>query len=113
MEYKIYLRTHRKAWALSQQQIADLVGIRARSVISSYERGVNSPSFRTALAYQFVFGVPLTKMFPDLAGEIEEDVMRRALQIDEAHRNRTDATAVRAREFLQQLLGRASCRPRV
>ena len=104
MQHTNTLRRHRKQWALTQQQVAELIGLRARSVVSSYELGHGTPNLRSALALELVYGIPLTALFPTLSCEIEDDVMRRALKLDEAHRGRNDGAAVRIRELLQRLL---------
>ena len=107
MQHTNTLRRHRKQWALTQQQVAELIGLRARSVVSSYELGHGTPNLRSALAFQLVFGVPLTALYPNLSEDIEDAVMRKALTLDEVHRGRNDGTAVRVRELLQRLLSQA------
>jgi transcriptional regulator with XRE-family HTH domain len=108
MPHTNYLRFHRKQWALSQGQLAQLVGLKARSVVSSYEFGKSTPDLRFALALQFVFGVPLEALYPTLSEEIEDEVIRNAAALDEACRGRNDATAARVGEFLRHMLSRAS-----
>ena len=107
MQHTNTLRRHRKQWALTQQQVAELIGLRARSVISSYELGHGTPNLRSALAFEMVFGVPMAALYPNLLEDIEEAVMRQALTLDEAHRERNDGTAVRIRELLHRLLSQA------
>ena len=107
MPHRNTLKFHRKKWALSQADIAHLVGIKARSVISVYEAGAKLPQLRAILAYQFVFGASLEMLFPNLAKEVEEQVMRRAAALDAKVRHRTDATAIAVRQLLQDLISRA------
>lgn len=106
-----YLRLHRKKWALSQSQTAHLIGVRARSTISDYEYAHRLPSLSPAVAFQFVFGESLRSLFPAAVAEIEEDVIRRAVAIEEAYRDRTDAAAETFRELLGEMLGRADSHP--
>lgn len=107
MPHTNHLRFHRKQWALSQGQLAHLVGLRARSVISSYELGRADPGLRFALAYQFIFGVRLEALFPGVSKEIQDEIMRRAVSLDEACRDKNDPTSARVLELLQEMSVRA------
>jgi DNA-binding XRE family transcriptional regulator len=107
MPHTNYLRFHRKQWALSQREVAHLVGHRARSVVSAYELGRIAPWARYAVAYQFVFGVRLETLFPGMTREVEEEVVRRAAELDRASRGREDAGARRKLELLGEIVSRA------
>lgn len=101
------LRFHRKQWGLSQADVARLQGFRSRSVISAHEfRGV-LPNVRVMLAYQFIFGVTLDDLFPDITREVHDQVMRQAAELGRRVRSRTDHTGRRLQEFLDSLLTRA------
>lgn len=101
------LRFHRKQWGLSQAQVAHLQGFRSRSVISGHEfRGV-LPNVRAILAYQFIFGVTLDDLFPDITKDVHDHVMRQAAELDRKVRDRTDDTGRRIQQFLDGLLTRA------
>ena len=106
MPHRNTLRVHRKQWALSQTDLAHLLGLRARSVVSDYELGAEMPNVRVALAYQLVFGVSLKVLFPDLADEVEDDIIRRAAQLDAKLRHRTDADAAQAAKLLREMISR-------
>ncbi len=66
-----HLRRYRKRGALTQEEIAFLLGTRCGTKVSRYERSARPPSLRTALAYQAIFGVPVDELF---AGEFQEAV---------------------------------------
>lgn len=106
--HKNDLRRHRLQWALSQQQVADLVGLRARSVISSYELGDHAPNLRGILALQFVFGVSIATLYPKLADAVEDEVMRQAAILEADQRGRTDRVAQKTQQLLREMLARAS-----
>ncbi len=66
-----HLRRYRKRGALTQEEIAFLLGARCGTKVSRYERSARPPSLQTALAYQAIFDVPVHDLFP---GEFQEAV---------------------------------------
>ena len=107
MPHTNHLRLHRRHWALSQTQVADLLGLKARSLVSRYENGRGAPHLRSVLAYQFIFGVPADQLFPHLHRSVSDEVMRRAAALDETCRGRTDLASRRRAELLQAMSSRA------
>lgn len=103
-----YLRTWRKRWALSQKQLALLLGFQTCTHLSKYEHDQRLPSLRSALACEIIFGVPVSTLFEGLHAEVEEEVMRRAYALYERVELRTDAAGVRKRELLKAMLARAT-----
>jgi DNA-binding XRE family transcriptional regulator len=101
------IRFHRKHWALSQADLARLLGFRSRSVISGHEFGGVLPNVRAMLAYQLIFGVTLDDLFPDITKEVHDHVMRQAAELDRRVRSRTDDAGRRIQQFLDGLLTRA------
>lgn len=78
-----YLRRYRKRGALTQEEIAFLLGARCGTKVSRYERSARPPSLRTALAYQAIFGVPVHELFPGEFQEVVTAVQGRAAQLSE------------------------------
>lgn len=111
MPHTNHLRLHRRKWALSQEHVAQLLGLKARSVISRYERGLGLPPFRCAFGLQLLFGVPIQDLFPELTQSICDDVMRQAIRLDEAVRDKEDPTSLRQLAFLRDLVDRAAGDP--
>ncbi|MFN3858777.1 MAG: hypothetical protein ACK4RV_13615 [Caulobacter sp.] len=107
MKHRNTLRVHRKKWALSQGDIAHLLGFRSRSVVSVYEAGWLIPNIRIMVAYQFIFGAPLDTLFPGLQRDVEEEVVRRAVALDRKYRSRVDGVGDRVSELLSRLAARA------
>lgn len=55
-----------------------------------------------------MFGRPVEALFPDLIEDIQDEVMRRAAELEEVCRERDDDTSRRILELLQQMISRAS-----
>ena len=73
-----YLRRYRLRAALTQKEMAHLLGCQSPATVCQYEARKREPDLRTAFAYQVVFGVPLEELFPGIFGQVEEDVISRA-----------------------------------
>ena len=73
-----YLRAERKRLALSQKDIAVLLGAESGAKACRYERFVREPSLRTALAYAAIFHKPVTELFAGLYQTMETEVAGRA-----------------------------------
>jgi len=75
---KNYLRTHRRRYALSQEDLAFLLGIKSRTTISHYEMFQRVPDLKTALTLQAVFGTPVVELFAGIYEQIEKETAKRA-----------------------------------
>lgn len=106
MSHRNYLSLHRKRWALSQRELALLLGQASRSVVSRLELGQGRPSLPFAIRCEAVFGIRVGELFPDLFEEHHEAVMRQAAHLDLQVRGRTDADAARKRALLLDIVGR-------
>ena len=73
-----YLRTHRKRLALSQDELAWLLGCRHGSKVSRYERFARMPSLNTVFAYEIIFGVPARDLFAGIFEAVEHATLKRA-----------------------------------
>jgi len=73
-----YLLSYRKRSALSQGEVAFLLGIRSSSKISHYERFKREPGLQTALAYEAIYQKPVSELFPGLFEKIQREVKARA-----------------------------------
>lgn len=70
----------RKRAGYLQKWVAAMLGQRAPSMVSEYERGSKLPSFETAIKLELVYQTPLAELFPDLYSEL-------AREVEEAKRN--------------------------
>jgi transcriptional regulator with XRE-family HTH domain len=75
-----YLRTLRRQWGLTQEEVASLLPKGDRNRVSDVERGLALPNAEEILAYAVVFGLCGKSMFPRYYDQVEETVMRRAYE---------------------------------
>lgn len=75
--FKNYLFRLRRIRRLTQKQLAVLLGLRSREVITKYERGQRLPSLRTAMLMEIVLGARLSEIYVDLYRELGLEVVVR------------------------------------
>ena len=105
------MQTHRLRWALSQHELARLIGKNSHSTISRYEQQGKVPPLRTLLAYEVVFGQGLREMLPALYHEIEDAVLGRGAELWKELEGRDDHGAQRKRDLLLAMVARATGEP--
>ena len=64
--------------ALSQDEVAFLLGAQSGTKVCRYERFVREPSLETALAYEAIFKTPVSELFGGLYQKVEREVEERA-----------------------------------
>ena len=99
-----YLKANRKRLALSQDEVAFLLGAQTGTKVCRYERFVREPSLETALAYEAIFKTSASELFGGLYQKVEREVAERAKML--AARNghgRAGAQTVRKRQSLVEL----------
>lgn len=106
MPHQTYVRRHRKRWALTQEELAELIG-RTQAQLSRYESGESTPDFETALSFQVIFGHSPRALFPGLHNAVEEVVMRRAARLDRALVGKRDQASQTKRTLLTGMGHRA------
>ena len=101
-----YLLSHRTRSALSQGEVAFLLGVQSGARVCHYERFTKEPGLQTALAYEAIFWRPISELFPGLFEEIQHEVRARAklLEQKDLHSNSSDLTT-RKRQFLAGIVG--------
>jgi|SRR3954464_9376529 len=72
------LRAHRKRAALSQDEIAFLLGVQNGSKVSRYEQLLREPKLKTALAFEAIFDCAVSSLFPALFSKVKAAVQERA-----------------------------------
>src|SRR5947209_3210741 len=95
-----YLRLNRKRLVLSQGEVAFLLGRESSAEVSRYENFERIPSLETALAYEVIFGRPLSEIFGGLYQKAEQEVAKRAEVLAARTNGKRD---VAKREMLGQL----------
>ena len=78
-----YVRRYRLRAALTQKEMAHLLGCKSPATVCQYEARKREPDLRTALAYQMAFGVPMETLFPGIHREVEQNVLNRAYRLSE------------------------------
>jgi len=73
-----YLRASRKRLALSQDEVAFLMGGRGGAKISRYEAFARKPSLETAIAFEVIYGKPVSELFAGLRQKVTQGVQDRA-----------------------------------
>ena len=101
------LRIHRKRWALSQQELAGLLGL-SRTAITRLENESESTRLVTAFGLMVVFGIKTEVMQRKLYTQVEDAVMRNAAALDEKLRGKSDLKSLRKIELLDDMVRRAT-----
>ena len=103
-----YLRTLRREWELTQDDVAALLPKAGRDRVSRVEREIAPPNAQEIVAYSLIFGLPPAEIFPRQVGEVPDAVMRGAYRLYQKVEHRTTPPARRKRELAEQILVRAT-----
>lgn len=98
-----YLRAHRKRLALSQDEVAFLLGAQSGAKVCRYERFVREPSLETALAYQAIFKRSVSELFGGLYQKVEGEVTERAKVLAGRKDSKANRQMARKREAIAEL----------
>lgn len=77
-----YILTHRKRAGLSQSELGLLIGYGGEGSVSRHERSKLLPPLATAISYEVIFGVPVSKLFPGLRLTVEQAVHERVSALE-------------------------------
>lgn len=103
-----YLLSNRKRSALSQEDVAFLLGTRSGAKVSRHERFVREPSLKTALAYEAIYRRSASELFSGLYGQVEREVAARAKAlVSKTGRLEPPRPSAQRRQTLAALAGRA------
>jgi hypothetical protein len=106
--YPSYLRTHRDRWALSQPELAALLGSVSPSLVSKCELFARTPNVETIIGSEFIFGEPARRLFPALYASVELKVTLQAALMAEALAGNKSKKALLKRELLEAIARRAA-----
>jgi transcriptional regulator with XRE-family HTH domain len=98
------LRKLRRAWGLSQSELADLLGFEGSTYVSRLEQGKRTPRLETALTCSTLFGVPPGDLFPQVVCETGHTLRERIARLQEDRPQPSTATARRKAELLERVL---------
>ncbi len=101
-----YVRTFRQRFALSEGELALLIGQRSASAVSHFESGDRVPNLEGALALQILFGQAPREMFPEFDEFVEDALMRRAAELLTQLEGKTDQRSEAKRRLLEGIPGR-------
>ena len=107
MIYNAYLRGLRRKWALSQQDLAQLLDV-TQSRISRYEQEEETPTLAVVYGLQVIFDHSPRSLFERQYLAVQDAVMRRAADLDRTLRNKTDYASGRKRQLLAGMVARAT-----
>lgn len=100
-----YLRANRKRLALSQDEVAFLLGTQSGANVCRNERFVREPSLETALAYEVIYKRSMSELFPGVYQKVEREVVERAqILIERKNDTKPNQQTARKREALAGLL---------
>lgn len=102
-----YLRTLRREWGLSQEEVASLLPKGGRNRVSRVERGVAQPNAQEILAYSLIFGLTAETIFAQLSDETEEVVVRGTIRLYERLEGDSSIEASYKRKLMDQIRARA------
>lgn len=105
-----HLGALRKHWKLSDEELADLLGYRFKSAVCRAEKDDRPPTIKFALGCEVVFGRCPRDLFPEFYAEIEEDVIGRAIRLDEKLREDKSPDADIKRQLLLEMVQRSGIR---
>jgi transcriptional regulator with XRE-family HTH domain len=100
---KNYLQSNRMRMALSQDEVAFLLGRRGGAKVSRYERFAREPGLRTALALQVIYQKPASDLFAGMYRDIEREVAKRAKILSYRKDLKPSANSARKREVISGL----------
>lgn len=100
------IRTYRRRYALTQEELADLVSV-SQSRLSRIESHEESPSLETAFGLQVVFDIQPRIQVRGLYARVEEQVMAKAAILDRTLRGRTDWDSQKKQKLLGLMARRA------
>jgi transcriptional regulator with XRE-family HTH domain len=90
--------------ALSQDEVAFLLGTENGAKVCRYERFVRVPSLETALAYETIFKRSVSELFPGLYQKAEREVATRAKAlVERKDRRKSNGQTARKHEALADL----------
>ncbi len=99
-----YVRANRKRLALSQDEVAFLLGTQSGAKVCRYERFVREPSLETALAFEVIFKRSVSELFGGLYQKVEGEVAQRAkVLIEKTNESKVNQRNIRKREMLASL----------
>jgi transcriptional regulator with XRE-family HTH domain len=107
-----YLRSYRRRWGLTQEELATLLGCKTGAVISRLERHGRHPTLKVAYAFEVIFGTTPIELFPGLHVKVRKNVIARMRDLyDELQGDPSKTTRLKL-DFFEEVFARAKSRRR-
>jgi len=97
-----HIRRHRKKSGLTLQELGRILGYADEGAVLRHEGSKTIPPLLTAIAYQAIFHVPISELFPGLQATVEEAVKRRLSEFEKELQG-ASAKSKRIRLIVQKL----------
>jgi DNA-binding XRE family transcriptional regulator len=105
-----YLRSYRRRWGLTQDELAALLGCKNGAVISRLERDGRQPSLEVAYAFEVIFDTASIELFPGLHAKVKKNVIARVRDLyDELQGDSSKTTRLKL-DFFEEVFARAKPR---
>lgn len=101
-----YIRAHRKRWALTQEELAALLGLTSQGTVSQYEGTEKRPGIEILIGAKTIFNVPCREMFPRMYEDVERQLLVRAKELHAKMEASADPATLKKRAFLGDLINR-------
>jgi len=103
---KSYIRPHRRRFGFTQKELAFLIGLKSRTVVSRIEASKRTPSLSAVYICTLIFNTSPLNLFPSLISEMYEAVFQRANDLYEELQGDPSKTTRIKLDFLEQVLTR-------
>jgi transcriptional regulator with XRE-family HTH domain len=103
-----HVRRYRRAWALTQRELAALIGELSPDSVSAYERLANRPAYEALIALELIFGAQAHDLFPSIGLAVIRAVMDNAVLLRDSLLARSDTVSQRKRRLLDDLIIRSA-----
>lgn len=97
-----YVRVHRREAHFTQHELGRILGYTSEMAVSRHERFESIPPFLMALAYQVLFRVQVSEIFPGLIQTVELGVEKRLEEL-ETHLRSLEASGARTQAIERKL----------
>lgn len=104
-----YLKSNRKRLALTQEEVAFLLGFRGLgngARVCRDERFTHEPSLRTAMTYEAIYQKPIRDLFAGLYERLEREMAGRAKILGFRKNRGNNGRAARRRQVITDLAAR-------
>src|ERR1022692_3468454 len=100
-----YLLSHRKRSALSQTEVAFLLGIQGGGRVCRHEQFTLDPGLQSAIAYEAIYQKPISELFPGLVKKVQNELRARVKLLEQTElRSNTNAITLQKRRSLAAIL---------